>query len=84
MNNSSKKIILFSQAAGDTITILKIYHKYRYSNEISLFVVKNKSIYKFFKRINLKLRRLVFLPLDKSVNPISFFNAPKLRILINI
>ncbi|NQU86426.1 MAG: hypothetical protein HQ541_11750 [Mariniphaga sp.] len=59
------EVIIFSQAAGDTIHILDLYEKNRKNTKFSIYVIKNKNIYDYFNELDLRLKNLVFIPYPK-------------------
>jgi len=67
-NFKYRRIIIFCGAPGDIQYTLELYEKYSELCEVSLFITNVKEIHDYIKSINIKLKRLVFIPYNKNLS----------------
>jgi len=76
--SKEKKITIFCQAPPDVLHILNLYEINRGKAAISVIVINVKSLYDYFKSLNLKLQELEFIPYNLSFSirkPFSFIKG---------
>jgi len=85
--SKKKKITIFCQAPADVLHILNLYEINKGKAAISVIVINVKSLYDYFKSLNLKLQELEFIPYNLSFSirkPFSFIKGKKqLKLLYN-
>jgi len=75
-----KKITIFCQAPANVLHILNLYEINKEKAAISVIVINVKSLYNYFKSLNLNLKALEFIPYNLSFSirkPFSFIKGKK-------
>ena len=78
--SKEKKITIFCQAPADVLHILNLYETNKGKATISIIVINVKSLYDYFKSLNLNLQALEFIPYNLSFSikkPLSFIKGKK-------